>query len=290
MTRAFPFSPATGALIDLALNEDLFAGDVTSDAVFAADEQVVGWLVAKQELVVAGRDLVDEVYRRVDRRIDIEWFVEDGQRVGRGAIARTAGPCRSLLRAERVALNFLRHLSGVATITRRCVDALGTDGPALLDTRKTTPGFRELEKYAVRCGGGRNHRFNLGSGAMIKDNHIAAAGSIGAAVSRVRATLPWLMQVEVEVSSVDQLEAAIEAGADVVLLDNMSTDEMRRACAQAAGRVLLEASGNITFERLAELRGVGLDAVSSGAITHSAPNVDISYLLQADAPKAPTLP
>lgn len=279
MALPFPFSPATSDLIDLAIREDLFAGDVTTDAIFTPEEETRGAFAAKQELVVSGKALVDEVYRRIDPDIRIEWFVEDGDRVGKGTIAISEGRCRSLLRAERVALNFLRHLSGIATLTDSYVQALGgRQGPRLLDTRKTTPGFRELEKYAVRCGGGHNHRFNLGSGAMIKDNHIAAAGSIELAIDKVRHSLPWLNKIEVEVSNFDELRQAIEHGADVILLDNMSTEDMKEAIRIGAGRVLLEASGNITLERLPELSNIGLDAVSSGALTHSAPNSDISYV------------
>lgn len=290
MALPFPFSPATSNLIDLAIQEDLFAGDVTTDAIFTADERTQGAFVAKQELTVSGVALVDEVYRRIDPSIQTEWLVADGDRVGRGTIAISTGRCRSLLRAERVALNFLRHMSGIATLTHSYVEALGgSSGPRLLDTRKTTPGFRELEKYAVRCGGGHNHRFNLGSGAMIKDNHAEAAGSITLAVQKVRAELPWLNKIEVEVSNFDELEEALQAGADVILLDNMSTPTMIEAIALTKGRALLEASGNITLERLPELANIGLAAVSSGALTHSAPNADISYLFGAVAPHAPIL-
>lgn len=290
MVPPFPFSPATSNLIDLAIQEDLFAGDVTTDAIFTADERTQGAFVAKQELVVCGIAVVTEVYRRIDPSVETEWLVEDGTRVGRGTIAISHGRCRSLLRAERVALNFLRHLSGIATMTHQYVDVLGgKDGPRLLDTRKTTPGFRELEKYAVRCGGGHNHRFNLGSGAMIKDNHAEAAGSITLAVQKVRAELPWLNKIEVEVGNLIELEEAIAAGADVILLDNMTTPELVEAIALANNRVILEASGNITLKRLPELSNIGLHAVSSGALTHSAPNSDISYLFGSVAPHAPVL-
>lgn len=275
----FPFAPATSSLIDLAIQEDLFAGDVTTDAIFDMDQYAEGAFVAKQELVVCGTALVKEIYRRIDPSIELRFLVKDGERVGRGTIAISQGRCRSLLRAERVALNFLRHLSGIATMTHSYVEALGgANGPRLLDTRKTTPGFRELEKYAVRCGGGYNHRFNLGSGAMIKDNHAEAAGSITSAVQKVRNELPWLNKIEVEVSDFVQLEEAITAGAEVILLDNMSTEDMKEAVRIANGRALLEASGNITLKRLPELANIGLHAVSSGALTHSAPDADISYV------------
>lgn len=290
MVPPFPFSPATSSLIDLAIQEDLFAGDVTTDAIFTADERTQGAFVAKQELTVCGIAVVTEVYRRIDPSITTEWLVTDGTRVGPGTIAISTGRCRSLLRAERVVLNFLRHLSGISTMTHTYVEALGgANGPRMLDTRKTTPGFRELEKYAVRCGGGHNHRFNLGSGAMIKDNHAEAAGSIALAVQKVRAELPWLNKIEVEVDNFEELEEAINAGADVILLDNMSTAQMVEAIRIANGRVLLEASGNITIERLPELSNIGLHAVSSGALTHSAPNADISYLFGSVAPHATVL-
>jgi nicotinate-nucleotide pyrophosphorylase (carboxylating) len=281
MTAPFPFSDASRELVRLALYEDLALGDVTTDPIFGDADRATAELLAKQPLVLAGAPVVDEVFRQVDPEARIDWAVRDGESAAPGTLAVVSGRTRSLLRAERVALNFLRHLSGVATITRQYVDALGEGGPALVDTRKTTPGFRELEKYAVRQGGGRNHRYNLGAGAMIKDNHIAAAGSIGAAVEKVRAHAPFLLRIEVEVSTLEELEQALEAGADAVLLDNMDTDTMREAARRARGRAIVEASGNVTLARLPELRDIGLDVVSTGAITHSAPNVDISMKIRA---------
>jgi nicotinate-nucleotide pyrophosphorylase (carboxylating) len=274
---AFPFSDATRRLIQLAIDEDLYAGDVTSDAIFGPEEPGRAVFLAREALVLAGAPVVDEVFARIDPALHTEWFVRDGARVGANAeLARVTGPVRSLLRAERTALNFVRHLSGVATITDRYVAQLGEGGPRLVDTRKTTPGMRELEKYAVRCGGGHNHRYNLSSGAMIKDNHIVAAGSITRAVERVRAFAPFLVRIEVEVTSLEQLDEALAAGADAVLLDNMDTPTMAAAVKRVAGRAIVEASGRITDARLAELRGIGLDVISSGAVTHSAPNVDIA--------------
>lgn len=290
MTSPFPFSPGTRDLIRLAIQEDLVGGDITADAIFTAEDRAHGALVAKEELVVCGIPLLEEIYRQIDPEIKCSWRVKDGDRIGRGAFGTTTGRTRSLLRAERIALNFMRHLSGIATMTHTYVQALGgARGPKLLDTRKTTPGFRELEKYAVRCGGGHNHRFNVGSGAMIKDNHAEAAGSITKAVERVRKDLPWLSKIEVEVESFEELREAIAAGADVIMLDNMSTEDMVKAVAITQKRALLEASGNITLERLAELSTIGLDAVSSGALTHSAPNVDISYLFGPTDTYAPLL-
>jgi|SRR5690625_26497 len=290
MASPFPFSPGTLELIRLALEEDLSGGDITSDAIFTADEEAQGAFVAKQELTVCGIALVEQVYRMVDPDITCEWFAEDGDRISKGTFGISRGRARSLLRAERLALNFLRHLSGISTLTYTYVEALGgASGPKMLDTRKTTPGFRALEKYAVRCGGGHNHRFNLGAGAMIKDNHAEAAGSITNAVQKVRKELPWLAKVEVEVSDFDALEEAIQAGADVVMLDNMSTEDMKEAIRRTQGRAAIEASGNITLERLPELANIGLDAVSSGSLTHSAPDADISYLFGKTAPNASIL-
>lgn len=280
MPRPFPFSEPTRALIGLALTEDLYAGDVTTDAIFDDDATTTARLVAKAPLVLSGAAMVDEVFARVDGEVSVSWRVDDGALVQPGTVlAMIEGRVRSVLRAERIALNFLRHMSGVATVTRQYVDVLGPDGPALVDTRKTTPGFRELEKYAVRCGGGKNHRYNLAGGAMIKDNHIAAAGSIAEAVAKVRAHAPFLLRVEVEVTTMDELRQAIEAGADAVLLDNMTTDAMAECVRYVDGRAIVEASGNITHAHLEELRGIGLDVISSGAITHSAPNADISLLI-----------
>jgi nicotinate-nucleotide pyrophosphorylase (carboxylating) len=272
----FPFSDATRQLIRLALLEDLHAGDVTTDAVFDDVQTLTARFGARESLVVAGIPMVEEVFALVDPDVRCTWRVADGGRCAPGEVlGEVHGRVRSVLRAERVALNFLRHLSGVATLTRRCADILGDDGPKIVDTRKTTPGFREIEKYAVRMGGGRNHRYNLSSGVMLKDNHIAAAGSIAEAVRRVRAHAPFLLRVEVEVQDHDELRQALDAGADAVLLDNMNTESMAEAVRIVGGRALVEASGGITEARLAELRGIGLDFISSGALTHSAPNVDI---------------
>ncbi len=279
--RVFPFSVAVQELINLALREDLYAGDVTTDAIFDADATVSGQLVAKERLVIAGLPVVDAVFQRVDPNVQIVWHRTDGDLIEPGMIGTFEGSTRSILRAERVALNFLRRLSGVASVTQGYVAILGDRGPKLVDTRKTTPGFRELEKFAVRMGGGHNHRYNLGGGAMIKDNHIAAAGSITEAVKRVRAHAPFLLKIEVEVTDMAELHEAVLAGADAVLLDNMTTEEMREAAAWVDHRAIVEASGNITDARLAELRDIGLDIISSGFITHSAANVDLSLKLVA---------
>lgn len=275
--RPFPFSDATRTLIRLALDEDLYAGDVTTDAIFGPDDVGSASFRAKETLTIAGIPVVEEVFRLVDPEMQVTWSVSDGDTVAPGtSLGLVNGRVRSLLRAERVTLNFFRHLSGVASLTRRYVDALASDRTRLVDTRKTTPGFRELEKYAVRMGGGFNHRYNLSSGVMIKDNHIAAAGSIALAVAKVRHHAPFLLRIEVEVANLTQVNEALAAGVDVIMLDNMDTPTMAAAIQKIAGRALVEASGNITETRLAELREIGVDIISTGAITHSAPQVDIS--------------
>ena len=265
-------------LIDLALEEDLFLGDVTSDATLDPAMEGEGRFLAKDELVLAGADVAVRVFDRLGASCRFEG--QDGFAFGRGSFIGTArGPVRALLAAERTALNFLQRLSGVATLTRRCADALAAGGgkARLLDTRKTTPGWRRLEKDAVRAGGGANHRFALGDGVLIKDNHVAACGGVGQAVQRARARASALLKIEVEVSDLAGLAEALSAGADIVLLDNMDEASMAEAVRRASGRVLLEASGNMTLERLPRVAATGVDFVSMGALTHSAKAVDISF-------------
>lgn len=277
MNQEYPFSPAVDQLIELALIEDLSSGDLTSDTLFGADQTCSGTVVARQSLVVAGLPVLCRVFAAVDRRCAITLEVEDGARLARdGVLARVDGPVRSVLRAERTALNFIRHLSGVATTVASYHEIIGPVGPRIADTRKTTPGFRELEKYAVRAGGGHNHRFNLGAAVMIKDNHIAAVGTIGEAVRRCRESVPHTTRIEVETATLDQVDQALEAGADIIMLDNMSDEQMRDAVGRCKGRAITEASGGITEGRLVTLRDIGVDVVSVGAITHSAPCADIS--------------
>lgn len=274
-------SPRIRRLIDMAIDEDEVGFDVAS-AVFFEGEEVAARMVAKESLVVAGLDVVEAVFERVDPRVRWAFEVDDGQRVEAGeVIGRAEGLAISVLRAERVALNFLQRMSGIATKTARYVEALGDSDTRIVDTRKTLPGYRELDKYSVRCGGGANHRFNLSGGVMIKDNHIAAAdGSIAEAVRRAKKRAPLTLKIEVEVTDFAQLEEALDAGADVVMLDNMATDQMRDAVQMvrdhSGDRVAVEASGNITVERLPELADLGLDYISSGALTHSIEAADIS--------------
>ncbi|HEX9243619.1 MAG TPA: carboxylating nicotinate-nucleotide diphosphorylase [Anaeromyxobacter sp.] len=267
-------------LVELALEEDLLLGDATSEATIDAAARGQGGFLAKEDLVLAGAAVARRIFERLGATCAFD--AADGARITRGTSFGTAtGPLRALLAAERTSLNFLQRLSGVATATRRCVDALAVGGgkTRLLDTRKTTPGWRMLEKDAVRAGGGKNHRFALGDGILIKDNHVAACGGVAEAVRRARERAGAMLKIEVEVVDLPGLEAAVAAGADIVLLDNMDDAAMAEAVLRAAGRVLLEASGNMTLARLPRVAATGVDYVSMGAITHSAPAVDISFEL-----------
>jgi nicotinate-nucleotide pyrophosphorylase (carboxylating) len=268
--------PIIERLLDLALEEDLLLGDPTSEATIDAAATGEARFLAKEELILAGTAVAARIFERLGA--DCRFERPDGAPVARGEWFGTArGPLRALLAAERTSLNFLQRLSGIATTTRRCVDQLAGGKTKLLDSRKTTPGWRFIEKAAVRAGGGTNHRQNLGDGILIKDNHVAACGGVGSAVKAARARGSALLRVEVEITRVDQLEEAIASGADIVLLDNMDDASMAEAVRHAAGRVPLEASGGITFERLPRIAATGVDFVSMGAITHSARAVDISF-------------
>ena len=283
-------SPQIHQLIDLAIAEDLVGGDLTTDAIFDAQQQCSGVLLAKSPLVLAGASLFTEVMRRFSSDIELTWVHHDGDWLPeRTVVAQLEGPVRSILKAERTALNFMQRMSGVATLTRSYSRELEGSRCVVADTRKTLPGWRGLDKYSVRCGGGANHRFNLCAGVMIKDNHIAAAGTVAKAVERCRALAPHTVKIEVEVDTFEQLGAAIAAGADIIMLDNMSTAEMKRCVdhtrAQPGGdRIVLEASGGITIERLKEIAAVGVDVISVGALTHSAVAADLS--LDLNTPKA----
>ena len=269
-------------LIDLALEEDLLLGDVTSEATLSPSATGEGTFLAKDDLILAGTAVAARVFERLGA--ECRFGREDGARATRGEVVGTAtGPVRALLAAERTALNFLQRLSGVAPATRRAVDALAAGGgkTRLLDTRKTTPGWRMIEKAAVRAGGGKNHRFSLGDGILIKDNHVAACGGVAEAVRRARASAGAMLKIEVEVVDLPGLDAAMAAGADIVLLDNMDDAAVAAAVKRASGRVLLEASGNMTLERLPRVAATGVDFVSMGAVTHSARAVDLSFELSA---------
>ncbi len=283
-----PLAPQLDSLIDLALAEDLGPGDVTSEATVAEDALGRAEVVAKQSLVLAGGEVFARVFARLDPRVEVELHHPDGTRIEPGDLAiGLAGPMRSLLSGERLALNFLMHLSGVATHTAELRGRMvGHDRVALLDTRKTTPGMRALEKAAVRAGGGTNHRHGLFDGVLIKDNHIAAAGSVSAAVHLARRHAHHLLKIQVEVLDVDGVEQALVAGADALLLDNMDEAGLRAAVSKARElkpEAFLEASGNMTAERLAGVAACGVDAISVGGLTHSAPAADLSLRVLAEA-------
>jgi nicotinate-nucleotide pyrophosphorylase (carboxylating) len=273
-----PPASAWEPFLELALAEDLGrAGDLTSQAVVGEHVRASGRIVARHAGVVAGLPVVERVLRRLDGTIEFRPAVADGDRVDAGALlASVAGPARSLLAGERTALNLLGHLSGIATATRAQVDAVAGTGATIVDTRKTTPGLRALEKYAVRCGGGRNHRFGLDDAVLIKDNHVAVAGGAGEAVRRAREGVGHLVKVEVEITRLDQLEEVIAAGAEVVLLDNFPIGELHLAVEAGRGRVLLEASGGITPGTVRAVAESGVDLISIGWLTHSAPALDVA--------------
>ena len=273
---------ATDAYRDLvrrALVEDLGAGDVTTQAIVSASQAASGVFLAKSSCVIAGLDIAREVFAQIDASVAFAPVVNDGDRCASGdLIARVSGPARALLAGERTALNFLQWLSGVATETRRFVEAAAGE-VRVLDTRKTIPTLRPLLKYAVRCGGGANHRFGLFDGVLIKDNHIHLAGGLPEAVRRVRAA-GVVLPIEVEAQSPADVDAAIEARADIVMLDNLTIPEMRDAIARIAGGARIEVSGGVTVDRLRAIAGLGADDVSVGALTHSAPAADISLEIE----------
>jgi nicotinate-nucleotide pyrophosphorylase (carboxylating) len=264
------------AFVDRTLAEDLGAGgDLTSNATIPAHARFEALMNCRQRMVLAGIELAAAFFRALDPKIEIELLASDGDQLVHGTtLMRLSGNARAILAAERSALNTLQHLSGVATLARRYVDALEGTGAVLLDTRKTLPGLRLLEKYATRMGGAQNHRMRLDDGVLIKDNHIAAAGGIAAAVKAAKSANTGL-QVQVEVDGIDQIEPALDAGADRLLLDNMDPAKLRAAVALVGGRVPLEASGGVTLETIRFLAETGVDYISVGRITQSAPAVDI---------------
>ncbi len=273
--------PQLAALIDLALTEDLGSGDLTTGALFTERAQGAAGLIARQALVVSGLDVAAAVFTRLDQSCSFKLLTQDGRHVKKGTVlARIHGPVRALLIGERPALNFIRHLSGIASLTAEYVKALKGTGCTLLDTRKTTPGLRRLEKAAVRAGGGSNHRLGLFDGAMIKDNHIAAAGSIRSAVNTVRKSIPPTVKIEVECSNFKQVRESLAAGADIIMLDNMPPEKMAKAVALVDGQAATEASGNITLKNIRAVAKTGVDFISVGALTHGARAVDISMELE----------
>jgi nicotinate-nucleotide pyrophosphorylase (carboxylating) len=268
------------AIIDLALKEDAGTGDITTLATVPASRRASAVMLAKEPATIFGLEVAAAVFHRVDPDTQFEPLVDDGTRVGPGTnIAKVAGRARSVLLAERVALNFIQRLSGVATVTSRYVDAVQGTRARVVDTRKTTPGMRVLEKSAVRAGGGHNHRFGLSDGILIKDNHLAAVGGprrITAAIRRAREHAPHTLAIEVETTNLDEVAEALAAGAHLIMLDNMSLDDMREAVQLVDGQALLEASGGITLETIGAVAKTGVDLISVGALTHSASAIDIS--------------
>ena len=273
-------SPHLDRLIDLALEEDIGPGDVTTQAVVDPELQGEAHIRAKANLVVAGLPVAARVFRKLDAKVVFAPAVGDGQEVAPGTVlARLTGPVASILTGERVVLNFLQRLSGIATFTRAMVAQVEGSTAALVDTRKTTPGWRALEKYAVRLGGGRNHRLGLYDAVLIKNNHLTAVGSIGEAVRQAKARAHPRLKIEVEVTDLEGLEEALNAGADRILLDNMDDATLRQAVELTGGRAWLEASGGMTKERLTQVAATGVNFISMGALTHSAPAVDIHLRL-----------
>lgn len=265
-------------LIRRALAEDIGHGDVTTDSLVSADRQASGVFLAKSPGVLAGIEVSQAVFAALDPEVAFMIHKRDGEPISPGDIlARVEGSAATLLTGERLALNFMQRLSGIATKTRQLVDLIGDNPVRLVDTRKTTPGLRVLEKYAVTVGGGHNHRFGLYDGVMIKDNHIVVAGGISQAVSQVRARVPHTLKIEVEVDNLDQLQEALQAGADIILLDNMDLAALKKAVKITNGQALLEASGGINEKTIAVVAKTGVDIISSGAITHSAVSLDISF-------------
>jgi nicotinate-nucleotide pyrophosphorylase (carboxylating) len=265
-------------VVGRALDEDLGpAGDVTSAAVLGERDRCRARIEARAEGVVAGLPIAKRAFELVDRETEVAWQVADGDRVGPGmTVGTVTGRASSILTAERVALNFLTHLSGIATLTKRYVDGCAGTESAVLCTRKTLPGLRALERYAVACGGGRLHRAGLFDGVLIKDNHVALAGGVAEAVRRARDRAPHTLRIQVEVESLSQLEEALSAGADAVLLDNADLDTVKRAVDLVGDRIPLEVSGGMTLERITEVAGAGRLLISVGGITHSAPALDIA--------------
>ena len=272
------------AIIELALTEDIGTGDLTAESVIPESARASGHMLLKSPGVISGLIAVERVFARVDSAIEWRALVVDGVSLEAGSvIGEIDGPARSVLTAERTALNFIQRLSGVATATRAYVDMVAGTAARIVDTRKTTPGLRVLDKQAVRHGGGSNHRLGLFDGVMIKDNHIVAVGgdsAIGEAVERARRHIPHTIKVEVEVANLAQLRLALESGAEIIMLDNMSVEEMREAVAITAGQALLEASGNVNLATVRAIAETGVDLISVGALTHSAPALDISLDLE----------
>lgn len=264
-------------LIMQALEEDITSEDITTNAVMRHPQQGEVQLLCKQDGVIAGLDVFKRVFELLDETTEVVFYVKDGDAVKKGdSLAVVKGDIRVLLSGERTALNYLQRMSGIATYTRSIADLLKGSKTKLLDTRKTTPNNRIFEKYAVKVGGGYNHRYNLSDGVLLKDNHIGAAGGVKEAVTMAKEYAPFVRKIEVEVENLDMVREAVEAGADIIMLDNMTPEMMKEAVELIAGRAQTECSGNITKENIAKILETGVDFVSSGALTHSAPILDIS--------------
>lgn len=264
-------------LIMMALQEDITSEDVSANAVMPQPQQGMVDLICKQDGIICGLPIFERVFKLLDPQTHVEFFVKDGDAVKKGhKMAVLTGDMRVLLSGERVALNYLQRMSGIASYTHEVAALLEGSNTTLLDTRKTTPNCRIFEKYAVRVGGGTNHRYNLSDGVMLKDNHIGAVGSITKAVEMAKAYAPFVRKIEVETETLEQVREAVEAGADIIMLDNMSHEQMAEAVKLIDGRAETECSGNVTKENIAKVTEIGVDYVSSGALTHSAPIMDIS--------------
>lgn len=264
-------------LIREALQEDITSEDITTNAVMPQAKKGEVQLICKQDGIIAGLDVFARVFELLDDAVSVDFRCKDGDRVQKGQLmAVVTGDIRVLLSGERVALNYLQRMSGIATYTNSIVALLKGSRTKLLDTRKTTPNMRVFEKYAVKVGGGYNHRYNLSDGVLLKDNHIGAAGSVAEAVRMAKEYAPFVRKIEIEVENLDMVREAVDAGADIIMLDNMSPDEMRQAVQMIDGRAETECSGNVTRENVARLVDIGVDYISSGALTHSAPILDIS--------------
>ncbi|PAK19772.1 nicotinate-nucleotide diphosphorylase (carboxylating) [Megasphaera elsdenii] len=264
-------------LILQALQEDITGEDVTANAILPEDCQGEAELLCKQDGIIAGLDVFARAFTLLDDKVWFDFFVKDGDEVHKGQkLAKVVGSIRAILSAERVGLNYLQRMSGIATYTHQVVSLLAGTGITLVDTRKTTPNMRVFEKYAVTVGGGKNHRYNLSDGVLLKDNHISAAGGVAKAIALAKAYAPFVRKIEVETETLDMVREAVEAGADIIMLDNMSHDMMKEAVTLIDGRAETECSGNVTKENIAALADIGVDYISSGALTHSAPILDLS--------------
>lgn len=260
-----------------ALHEDVGTGDITTNCCVPENSISYGVFRAKESGIICGTDVLTQVFSIIDKNITVITLALDGDHVQKGdKIAKIEGPTRGILMGERVALNLLQHMSGIATMTASAVEKVAGTKTKIIDTRKTTPGLRALEKYAVKTGGGFNHRFNLADGVLIKDNHIVAAGSITQAIEKVRSNIPHTLKIEVETENMEQIEEALNAGADIIMLDNMSVEQMQEAVKFIDGRAITEASGNMNNYNLAEVANTGVDLISIGALTHTVKALDIS--------------